>query len=66
MQSHTTDYDTIIQLALASGIIQTIGMFHRNPEQRTKSNVYHGMIVMVGGIFIGPLNTANPQSRCFA
>ena len=47
VQSHTTDYDTIIQLALASGIIQTIGMFHKDPEQRTKSNVYHGMIVMV-------------------
>ncbi|TFK81381.1 hypothetical protein K466DRAFT_667145 [Polyporus arcularius HHB13444] len=45
--SHATDYDTIIQLALASGMIQTIGMFHRNPEQRAKSNVYHGMIVMM-------------------
>lgn len=34
-------------LALASGLLQTIGMFHKNPEQRAKSNVYHGMIVMV-------------------
>ena len=34
-------------LALASGLFQTIGMFHKDPEQRAKSNVYHGMIVMV-------------------
>ena len=47
MQSHTSDYDTIIQLTMASGMIQTIGMFHKDPEQRAKSNVYHGMIVMV-------------------
>ena len=32
---------------MASGMIQTIGMFHKDPEQRAKSNVYHGMIVMV-------------------
>ncbi|TBU37712.1 hypothetical protein BD309DRAFT_594197 [Dichomitus squalens] len=45
--SHATDYDTIIQLTLASVMVQTIGMFHKNPEQRAKSNVYHGMIVMM-------------------
>ncbi|KAI1785380.1 hypothetical protein LXA43DRAFT_1038459 [Ganoderma leucocontextum] len=45
--SHTTDYDMIIQLTMASGMIQTIGMFHKDPEQRAKSNVYHGMIVMM-------------------
>ena len=47
LQSNATNYDTIIQLTLASGMIQTIGMFHKDPEQRAKSNVYHGMIVMV-------------------
>ena len=28
--------------------MQVIGLFHRDPEQRAKANVYHGMIVMVG------------------
>ncbi|KAI0743495.1 hypothetical protein C8Q80DRAFT_1324466 [Daedaleopsis nitida] len=45
--SHTTDYDTILQLTLATCLVQTVGMFHKDPEQRTKSNVYHGMIVMM-------------------
>ena len=47
LKSNTTDFDSMTHLALASGLFQTIGMFHKDPEQRAKSNVYHGMIVMV-------------------
>ncbi|KAI9068398.1 hypothetical protein FKP32DRAFT_1608961 [Trametes sanguinea] len=47
LSSGAKTYDEIVQLTLASGLIQTIGLFHRDSDQRAKSNVYHGMIVMM-------------------
>ncbi|CDO72789.1 hypothetical protein BN946_scf184994.g42 [Trametes cinnabarina] len=47
LSSGNKTYDQIAQLTLASGLIQTIGLFHRDSDQRAKSNVYHGMIVMM-------------------
>ncbi len=35
-------------LILAMVLLQTIGLFHQRPEFRVSSNVYHGMLVMVG------------------
>lgn len=35
-------------LILAVVLLQTIGLFHQRPEFRVSSNVYHGMLVMVG------------------
>ncbi|KAI0776719.1 hypothetical protein BD413DRAFT_469088 [Trametes elegans] len=46
LASDTKSYDQIVQLTMASGLVQTIGLFHRDSEQRAKSNVYHGVIVM--------------------
>ncbi|KAI8994091.1 fungal-specific transcription factor domain-containing protein [Trametes punicea] len=47
LSSDSKTYEQISQLTLASGLIQTIGLFHRDSDQRAKSNVYHGMIVMM-------------------
>ncbi|KAI0356334.1 hypothetical protein OH77DRAFT_1423979 [Trametes cingulata] len=47
LSSNTKDYDEITQLTQASSLIQTIGLFHRDPAQRARSNVYHGMTVMM-------------------
>ncbi|OJT10734.1 hypothetical protein TRAPUB_12766 [Trametes pubescens] len=45
--SNNKCYNEISQLTTASALIQTIGLFHRDTEQRARSNVYHGMIVMM-------------------
>ncbi|OBZ67178.1 hypothetical protein A0H81_13026 [Grifola frondosa] len=42
-----TDYEHLVHLTLTISLLQTIGLFHRSPEQRAASNVYHGMIVMM-------------------
>ncbi|KAI0776734.1 fungal-specific transcription factor domain-containing protein [Trametes elegans] len=47
LSSNTKNYDEVVQLTMASGLVQTIGLFHRDSEQRAKSNVYHGVIVMM-------------------
>ncbi|KAI0371068.1 hypothetical protein BV20DRAFT_1017659 [Pilatotrama ljubarskyi] len=47
LSSNNKSYDEITQLTQASTLIQTIGLFHRDPAQRAKSNVYHGMTVMM-------------------
>nr|QIE48498.1 hypothetical protein [Trametes gibbosa] len=47
LSSNNKDYSEITQLTLASALLQTIGIFHRDPDQRARSNVYHGMIVMM-------------------
>lgn len=31
--------------------LQTIGLFHQNPEQRASSSLYHGMVVLVSVLF---------------
>ncbi|KAH9858511.1 fungal-specific transcription factor domain-containing protein [Lenzites betulinus] len=47
LSSNNKSYDEITQLTLASALLQTIGIFHRDADQRARSNVYHGMIVMM-------------------
>ncbi|KAI0768690.1 hypothetical protein BD413DRAFT_605182 [Trametes elegans] len=47
LSSTSKTYEQIVQLTTASALIQTIGLFHCNSEQRAKSNVYHGIIVMM-------------------
>ncbi|KAI0644614.1 fungal-specific transcription factor domain-containing protein [Trametes meyenii] len=47
LSTNTKTYDEIVLLTLASSLVQTIGLFHRDSSQRAKSNVYHGMIVMM-------------------
>ena len=36
-----------VQLILAVVLLQTIGLFHQRPEQRSHSSIYHGMLIMV-------------------
>ncbi|EKM80781.1 hypothetical protein AGABI1DRAFT_71303 [Agaricus bisporus var. burnettii JB137-S8] len=36
-----------IQLILAVVLLQTIGLFHHDIDQRASSNIYHGMLVMM-------------------
>ncbi len=36
-----------MDLILAVVLLQTIGLFHQQVDQRVSSNVYHGMLVMV-------------------
>ncbi|KAI0633645.1 fungal-specific transcription factor domain-containing protein [Trametes polyzona] len=47
LSSGTKSHSEIIQLSTASALIQTIGLYHRDSAQRARSNVYHGMIVMM-------------------
>ncbi|KAI0674809.1 fungal-specific transcription factor domain-containing protein [Trametes maxima] len=47
LSTNTKTYDEIVLLTLASSLVQTIGLFHRDSSQRARSNVYHGMIVMM-------------------
>ena len=42
-----TDWERQVHLTLAVGMLQTIGLFHKQPEQRASSTVYHGMLTMV-------------------
>lgn len=42
-----TDSMDQIQLILAVVLLQTIGLFHQQPEQRVSSSIYHGMLVMM-------------------
>ncbi|KAI0930543.1 hypothetical protein AcV5_007228 [Taiwanofungus camphoratus] len=42
-----TDWQHQINLALAVDLLQTLGLFHHNPEQRAFSTVYHGMLTMM-------------------
>jgi hypothetical protein len=32
-------------------LLQTIGLFHQDPQQRASSNIYHGMLVLVRSLF---------------
>ncbi|KAI0661266.1 fungal-specific transcription factor domain-containing protein [Cubamyces menziesii] len=47
LSSDSKSFEEIVQLTVASGLMQVISLFHRDPEQRAKANVYHGMIVMM-------------------
>jgi hypothetical protein len=42
-----------IQLILAVVLLQTIGLFHQDMDQRASSNIYHGMLVMVSSVDFG-------------
>jgi len=33
-------------------LLQTIGLFHQDPQQRASSNIYHGMLVLVRSLFV--------------
>lgn len=44
----STDLLDQVQLILAVVLIQTIGLFHQQSDQRASSSIYHGMLVMVG------------------
>ena len=46
--THSTDSTDQIYLILAVVLLQTIGLFHQQPDQRASSSIYHGMLVMVG------------------
>lgn len=41
-----------VHLIIAVVLLQTIGLFHQNADQRASSHIYHGMLVMVSGIVI--------------
>ncbi|KAG6812541.1 hypothetical protein H0H92_002310 [Tricholoma furcatifolium] len=41
-----TDSSDQIHLILAVVLLQTIGLFHQQPDQRASSSIYHGMLVM--------------------
>lgn len=36
-----------VHLVIAVVLLQTIGLFHQNPDERATSNLYHGMLVMM-------------------
>ncbi|KAF8070356.1 fungal-specific transcription factor domain-containing protein [Lyophyllum atratum] len=42
-----TDSSDQIHLILAVVLLQTIGLFHQQPDQRASSSIYHGMLVMM-------------------
>jgi hypothetical protein len=44
----STDWLDQVQLILAVVLLQTIGLFHQDMDQRASSSIYHGMLVMVG------------------
>ena len=50
----STDTAHHVHLVLAVVLLQTIGLFHQRPEQRTHSNFYHGMLVTVRLIMTSP------------
>jgi hypothetical protein len=39
-----------VYLILAVVLLQNIGLFHQNREQRASSTIYHGMLIMVNYI----------------
>ncbi|KXN90128.1 Zinc finger protein klf1 [Leucoagaricus sp. SymC.cos] len=43
----STDFIDQIQLILAVVLLQTIGLFHQDMDQRASSSIYHGMLVMM-------------------
>lgn len=43
----STDWLDQVQLILAVVLLQTIGLFHQDIDQRASSTIYHGMLVMV-------------------
>lgn len=43
----SNDQQEQIYLIMAVAILQTIGLFHQKPDQRTTSTMYHGMLVMM-------------------
>ncbi|KAF9453936.1 hypothetical protein P691DRAFT_811707 [Macrolepiota fuliginosa MF-IS2] len=43
----STDLLDQIQLILAVVLLQTIGLFHKDMDQRASSSIYHGMLVMM-------------------
>lgn len=45
--THPTDSAEQIHLILAVVLLQTIGLFHQQPDQRASSSIYHGMLVMM-------------------
>lgn len=36
-----------LHIIMTITFLQTIGLFHQNPEQRASSSLYHGMVVLV-------------------
>lgn len=42
-----SDSNEQMDLIMAVVLLQTIGLFHQQADQRVSSNVYHGMLVMV-------------------
>lgn len=52
-----TDSADQIYLILAVVLLQTIGLFHQQPDQRASSSIYHGMLVMVGNSVQVSINT---------
>lgn len=41
------DWERQIDLVLAADLFQTVGLFHQSSEQRSFSNVYHGIFAMM-------------------
>ena len=41
-----------IHIIMTLILLQTIGLFHQDPQQRASSNIYHGMLVLVTSLFM--------------
>lgn len=39
--------DTLVQLLMAAGLVQMVGLFHPSAEERAVANIFHGTVVMV-------------------
>ena len=48
-----------MHLILAVVLLQTIGLFHQKVEQRSHSNIYHGMLVMVSDLPVSIIINVN-------
>lgn len=56
-----------MHIIIAVVLLQTIGLFHPEADQRVSSNVYHGMLVMVCDCVVptqlSPLNAISQMIR---
>ncbi|KAF5351903.1 hypothetical protein D9756_007476 [Leucocoprinus leucothites] len=60
----STDWLDQVQLILAVVLLQTIGLFHQDMDQRASSSIYHGMLVMmIRQTGLIPLNASWQPSR---
>jgi len=41
-----------IHIIMTLILLQTIGLFHQDPQQRASSNIYHGMLVLVTSLLM--------------